>query len=346
MNQGATTWATLGLAALLTGGSLLYGHAQASQLAVAAAKKKPCSKATPCFTQTNRGTGAAIAGVSLEAMRGNYGQAAILAQANGIGGIYSYSKQSYGGEFESAGTAYALIAATDNPTGTAFLAEGPVDGSGTGNTIEALSQTPQSGVTGQGAIVAQANGMVGISASSKNNIAGFFRAPVTGLYVVGSNEDSTPLIVDGSSPVHAFFVDGSGNGLFAGDVRAQAFIVDSKRDGKTVGAFALESTRASIEDVGSARMTNGRGIIRFDEAFARAIDASSGYQVFLTPGGDTHGLYVAEKFAGGFIVRESEGGRSSIAFDYRVVARPAGASSARLPELYERKPPRLRRPTP
>jgi len=114
------------------------------------------------------------------------------------------------------------------------------------------------------------------------------------------------------------------------------------RDGGRLGTFGTQSTRATIEDTGTSRLMNGEGAVRFDAAFARTLDLRQGYQVFLTPDGDTRGLYVAAKYEGGFIVRETEHGRSSIDFDYRVVAHPYGANEARLPEL-NLKAPRIRR---
>jgi hypothetical protein len=46
-------------------------------------------------------------------------------------------------------------------------------------------------------------------------------------------------------------------------------------------------------------------------------------EVFLTPDGDSQGwLYVAEKTANGFTVRESHHGASTIGFDYRIVGTP------------------------
>jgi len=53
--------------------------------------------------------------------------------------------------------------------------------------------------------------------------------------------------------------------------------------------------------------------------------------VTLTPEGDCRGLYVARRDRLGFIVRELQRGQSSIAFTYRIVARPLGDHSARLP---------------
>jgi len=43
--------------------------------------------------------------------------------------------------------------------------------------------------------------------------------------------------------------------------------------------------------------------------------------VFLTPEGDCRGLYVRRKSAASFEVRELVGGKSSIAFSYRIVGR-------------------------
>jgi len=51
----------------------------------------------------------------------------------------------------------------------------------------------------------------------------------------------------------------------------------------------------------------------------------------LTPLGETQGLYVARKTPTGFEVREQGGGTSNIAFDYRIVAQPAGDAGARMP---------------
>ena len=45
------------------------------------------------------------------------------------------------------------------------------------------------------------------------------------------------------------------------------------------------------------------------------------YRVFLTPEGDCHGLYVRRKSANRFEVRELTGGKSSVAFSYRIVGR-------------------------
>jgi hypothetical protein len=100
--------------------------------------------------------------------------------------------------------------------------------------------------------------------------------------------------------------------------------------GEHVLAYASESATATIEDVGTARMVAGVANVQIDPAFASVMDRKW-YYVFLTPLGDTRGLYVSMKTASGFQVRENEGGRSRVEFDYRIVAHPLDAKDDRLP---------------
>ena len=55
--------------------------------------------------------------------------------------------------------------------------------------------------------------------------------------------------------------------------------------------------------------------------------------VFITPAGDSRGLYVANRTLAGFWVRENQGGRSTLFFDYRIVAHPLHAPNTRLPAV-------------
>ena len=98
--------------------------------------------------------------------------------------------------------------------------------------------------------------------------------------------------------------------------------------GQQVHAYEAESATATIEDVGTARMTGGVANVRIDPAFASVID-HKWYYVFLTPLGDTRELYVSVKTPAAFQVREVQRGRSSLEFDYRIVAHPLDASDDR-----------------
>lgn len=170
----------------------------------------------------------------------------------------------------------------------------------------------------------------------------------TGLAVVGFTDDKSALALDVGGPYSGgqLSVDYYGNGVFSGTVTASGFDTDVRRpDGSRVIASASLAPRATIEDAGTARLIDGVGIVHLERDFASTIDSSKGYQVFLTPDGDTRGwLYVAAKYQGGFIVREAEHGRSSIYFDYRVLAHPAGSSDERFPVYNPKQPPRLKLP--
>ena len=82
----------------------------------------------------------------------------------------------------------------------------------------------------------------------------------------------------------------------------------------------MESPEHWFEDFGSAKLARGRTTVKLDANFAKVIKRGD-YRVFVTPEGDCHGLYVRRKSANGFEVRELMGGKSSIAFSYRIVGR-------------------------
>ncbi|HLJ83536.1 MAG TPA: hypothetical protein VKT51_05130 [Candidatus Eremiobacteraceae bacterium] len=100
--------------------------------------------------------------------------------------------------------------------------------------------------------------------------------------------------------------------------------------GTRVDTYAPQAAQPSLEDFGEAQLDGGVADIPLDPRFAAAMDTTTRYFVTLTPEGDCRGLYVARRDASGFIVRELQGGRSSIAFTYRIVAKPLGNDSPRL----------------
>jgi len=101
-----------------------------------------------------------------------------------------------------------------------------------------------------------------------------------------------------------------------------------------VALYAVESPENWFEDFGTARLQGGAAEVAPDPEFLQTDDTTVDYHVFLTPNGDCHGLYVASKTAAGFTVRELGGGSSSIAFDYRIVARRRGFEKVRLQEVH------------
>jgi len=236
--------------------------------------------------------------------------------------------------------------------------------SGSGNAIEGLSGSSGLGVyggsnssygvegsssTGDGVygttgpstttagVYGESPSAYGVFGDSANFIGGAFyndNASFAALVANNENADGFPFFAESSTTGDYFEVDAAGNGIFTGFVQASAFeTVIRSRDGENVGASVTLAPQATMEDTGTARLLDGEGVVRLAPDFASTIDAGRGYQVFLTPKGDTRGLYVSAEYEGGFVVRENEHGRSSVYFDYRIVAHPHGVSDARLPRV-------------
>jgi hypothetical protein len=123
-----------------------------------------------------------------------------------------------------------------------------------------------------------------------------------------------------------FYVDGGGSVHYTGTLQSYAHT----RNGANVTAYETKSTQASVEDSGTAQLVAGSAVVHLDPAFAQSIDLSSAYRIFLTPNGDTRGLYVAQKTPTAFIVRETQGGHGTFAFDYRILATAAGHAAERM----------------
>jgi hypothetical protein len=144
---------------------------------------------------------------------------------------------------------------------------------------------------------------------------------------------------DGFTPTSNLLMtlDCLGNLTVKGTVVSGGIQVASSKTqrGVDVAEYAPRQTEPTIEDFGEAQLIAGRAHVDIRADFASAIDRGSRYLVFITPEGDSRGLFVIGKSAAGFDVRESQEGRSSIAFSYRIVATPFGIRDERLPLMSE-----------
>ncbi len=102
---------------------------------------------------------------------------------------------------------------------------------------------------------------------------------------------------------------------------------------RSVSAYTPSEAEPTIEDTGESTLVNGVAHVQLDPKFANVIDTNSDYVVLITPEGDCRGLYVADRLQNGFVVRELQGGRASVGFAYRIVAKRIGASAPRLPMM-------------
>lgn len=105
---------------------------------------------------------------------------------------------------------------------------------------------------------------------------------------------------------------------------------------RKVETYSVQSPENWMEDFGTGELHRGFAVVKIDPAFAETVTADASYHVFITPNGDSEALYVINKTATSFEVRESKGGTSSLAFDYRIVARRRGYEAQRLTDVTDR----------
>jgi len=123
------------------------------------------------------------------------------------------------------------------------------------------------------------------------------------------------------------------------DVQGQKSAAVPFPDGTLRRLYSVESPESWFEDFGEARLVNGRAKVRVDPGFAAVIRGS--YHVFVTPCGDSNGLYVTNKTSKSFAVREQLRGKSSLVFSYRIVAKRKDISGRRLAKV--KPPPRVKK---
>jgi hypothetical protein len=235
-------------------------------------------------------------------------------------GVQGYSSQSFG-----------VFASSSSPSQSALEA----DSYGTSTGMFRSDGAHLTASSGNGAVIANGpytgNGIDAVVGNDSVRFGAVVGGKSFGLMATtGAGTGGYPLeasSANSSGTVTGFFyVDGSGGVHYTGTLSSYA----RTRGGSNVTAYETKSTQASVEDSGTAHLSNGSAIVRLDPAFAQSIDVTSPYRVFLTPGGDTRGLYVAQKTPSGFVVRETQGGRGSLDFDYRILATAAGHTGERM----------------
>ena len=172
-----------------------------------------------------------------------------------------------------------------------------------------------------------------------------------GLRVVGSSSGYPVMELDAtvspqnlielisSTDVNIFYVDDSGNVTITGTIKtggscSSGCAKPASTSGYHVVSYAPRESVPTMEDTGEGQLVNGSAYVRIDPALANVIDRTTNYVVLITPEGDSRGLYVTQKTPAGFAVRENQGGRSTLAFGYRIVAKPYGSREPRLPMVY------------
>lgn len=303
---------------------------RAEQMQPDKSKTFSCSGGYACLQA--KSSGSSTIGL-FAAVNGGSNNEAVYGQANLGIGVLGNASNGYGVTGEGA-LAGVFGEATNVGTSTTPGIYGYTTTTGAG------AVGVNAGGTGPGVYGVSSSGY-GVQAYSYSGGGLFAETSDNGPVLIGQGDGSyTTLfyaanVATGGYCVIDYLADLGCTGVISGALRG----VHRNSERRRVLTYASESAAATIEDAGEARTFNGVANVMIPSDLASVIDRSSDYYVFLTPLGDTRGLYVSIKTASGFQVRENERGRSNVAFDYRIVARPIDASADRLPPA-----PRMKRP--
>lgn len=105
---------------------------------------------------------------------------------------------------------------------------------------------------------------------------------------------------------------------------AVSTIVDDTKGGQAI-MYAPEAPEVLFEDYGTGKLANGQAYINLDPIFAKNVTINDKHplRVYVQLEGECKGVYVTEKTANGFLVKELGGGTSNVSFSYHVVANRA-----------------------
>jgi len=264
-----------------------------------------CNSPLPCSGATNWGSGYGILvkSATSDAIKGNIrngiGQSnGLLAGVAGIdtshsgftNGVSGLSQNGNGGYFKTINGLNALIAESDN-----FNPR-----------IEAHSTV---------LILGPNNAVPELLIGSEGNASGF---PIGDIDSVNGNI----FYFTSSGDLHL-----KGN-LFTGNSCSAGCLPTKNAAGTHLTAYTSRQPIPTIEDFGEARLVAGEAWVKIGPDFANTMDPKQPYLVFLTADGPNKGLYVSTKSRNAFEVKENPGGGSTLAFDYRIVAKPIDTSAA------------------
>jgi hypothetical protein len=278
--------------------------------------------------------------------------ATIFANASGSA-VIGNSTSTVFGAVAGGGAKIGVYGSATGTTGSGVEGQSPYNGvlgeaSGASNTSTLFGGSP--GVWGDTGGKAE-SGFVGVVGTADDNSAGnFFNNSPQATLFVGNNStaNSTDLVLvaKGDNTGGLCTINVSGDLACSGSVTSIVHAGGSRQ----VALNTISSPEDWFEDAGAGQLSNGEALVNIEAVFGETVNTGVEYRVFLTPNGDCKGLYVAQKSPTSFVVRELGGGHSSIAFDYRIMAKRVGYEKVRLTDLTEQlnkqeaQSPKMRRP--
>src|SRR5450755_2004288 len=266
-SRGSFGWISQVSIAVLAIAMIVFGVSKAHAARALVSPDKACSNGTSCFNVQQNSTGEGIVsssqlGNAVEAH--NPGGNAIYAETHSPSSMTKHCSYGVVGidQSEDGGTMNFGV------SGRSYHGTGIFGTSGTGIGVSGASRT--------------AAGLAGTSASAVE--------PALAIQATGSG----PLMFARNAMNDKVLkLDQAGNLTIAGVIKTSGSCRQGcSKPGEHLISYAPRESSPTMEDFGEGQLVDGSATIRIDRAFANAIDPNSGYLVFITPYGDSKGLYV------------------------------------------------------
>lgn len=182
------------------------------------------------------------------------------------------------------------------------------------------------GVAGGGnnmAVVAPSSGGAGVSGIGYIGVVGFGKSSSNS----GGDAGRWGAYFEsryGSTPIGYIYIAGQSTaGTFVGFATTgtkSTIVKDEKGTGRLL--YCPEAPEVLFQDYGTGELTDGKAHIDLDKLLTQHIrvDAKHPLKVFIQLEGDCNGVFVTNKSANGFDVKELQNGKSNVAFTWQIVA--------------------------
>ncbi|PWV56048.1 OmpA family protein [Chitinophaga sp. S165] len=125
-----------------------------------------------------------------------------------------------------------------------------------------------------------------------------------------------------ASDIYTYLAGSSGGSLYGLISNGTKSTVVKDEKGENRLLFCTEAPEVLFQDFGTGELTNGSAHIDLENLLTKVIrvDAKHPMKVFIQLEGECNGVYVTNKSAKGFDVKELQGGKSSVPFTWQIVA--------------------------
>jgi hypothetical protein len=232
-----------------------------------------------------------------------------------LSGVFGFSSQEAGVYGMTYGSASAAVVGDHRGTGQGTGAAG-VMGIGPTGGHGVIGKVPMTNTPADGGAVAVLGLVEGGQPTGDNYpYAGWFEGPVR---------------INGLLAAHdGLAVKGGNFTLTGGGTKSVAV---QFRDGSHRLLYCMESPECWFEDFGEAKLAKGKAQVKLPQDFATVIKTDS-YHVFLTPCGNSNGLYLSKRNRQGFVVEEQGNGKSNLTFSFRIVGKRKDVKAERFAKV-------------